>query len=60
MVSEFDANPNQGVFEIGPFINWTELQEYEKEFEVEIEYGVYDKRESLKLGININELKIIK
>lgn len=62
-VSEFDENPNQNVFEIGPFINpkfvnWTILQDYEKEFEVE--YGIYDKRERLKLGININELKIKK
>ena len=62
-VSEFDENPNQSVFEIGPFFNlkfldWTELNDYEKEFEVE--YGVYDKRDSLKLVININELKIKK
>ena len=62
-VSEFDENPNQSVFEIGPFINpkyvnWTELQDYEKEFEVE--YGVYDKRKRLNLVININELKIKK
>ena len=62
-VSEFDENPNQSVFEIGPFINpkfvkWTELHDYEKEFVME--FGVYDKRESFNLVVNINELKIKK
>tara|TARA_R110002051_G_scaffold80265_5_gene144105 strand:- start:90 stop:452 length:363 start_codon:yes stop_codon:yes gene_type:complete len=60
-VSEFDENPNQNVFEIGPFLNpkfitWSELNEYEKEFEVE--YGVFDQRKKLKLAFNINKLKI--
>ena len=59
-VSEFDEEPNQSLFEIGPFYNpkflkWTNEKEYEKGFE--IEYGIYIKRKTVKLKININELK---
>lgn len=62
-VSEFDENPNQSVFEIGPFynpkfVNWIQLKDYEKE--IEIECGVYDKRERLNLGINFKELTVKK
>jgi len=62
-VSEFDEEPNQSLFEIGPFYNpkfikWTEKEEYEKEFTVE--YGIYDNRKTIKLKININELKMEK
>ena len=37
-ISEFDENPNQNVFEIGPFINpkfvnWTKSQDHEKTIE---------------------------
>ena len=60
-VSEFDEEPNQNLFEIGPFYNpkfvkWTKKKEYQKE--IEIEYGAYDNRKSIKLKININELKM--
>ena len=62
-VSEFDEEPNQSLFEIGPFYNpkfikWTDEKEYEKEFE--IEYGVYNNRKTIKMKININELKMEK
>jgi hypothetical protein len=62
-VSEFDEEPNQSLFEIGPFYNpkflkWIDVKEYEKEFEVE--YGIYNKRKTVKLKININELKMEK
>jgi len=60
-VSEFDEEPNQSLFEIGPFYNpkflkWTGEKEYEKEFE--IEYGAYDNRKYVKLKVTINELKM--
>ena len=62
-VSEFDEEPNQNLFEIGPFYNpkfmkWTDKEEYEKIFE--IEYGIYNKRKTVKLKININELTLEK
>ncbi len=62
-VSEFDEEPNQNLFEIGPFYNpkfmkWTDKKEYEKIFE--IEYGIYNKRKTVKLKININELTLEK
>ena len=62
-VSEFDEEPNQNLFEIGTFYNpkfikWTNKEENEKEFE--IEYGPYSKRQTIKLKINIEELKIEK
>ena len=62
-VSEFDEEPNQSLFEIGPFYNpkfikWTDKEEYEKAFE--IEYGIYNNRKKIKLKININELKMDK
>jgi hypothetical protein len=58
-VSEFDEEPNQNLFEIGPFYNpefikWTDIKEYEREFT--IEYGIYDQRKTIKMKININEL----
>ncbi|MBN4082971.1 hypothetical protein JYT50_01150 [bacterium AH-315-A23] len=62
-VSEFDEEPNQNLFEIGPFYNpkfikWTKIKEYEREFEVE--YGIYNNRKTVKLKVNINELKLKK
>ena len=62
-VSEFDEAPNHNLFEIGPFYNpkfvkWTDEKEYEKEFE--IEYGIYSNQKTIKLKININELKMEK
>lgn len=62
-VSEFDEEPNQSLFEIGPFYNpkfmkWTDVKEYEKEFVVE--YGNYNNQNTVKLIININELKMEK
>jgi hypothetical protein len=62
-VSEFDEEPNQSLFEIGPFLNpnfvkWLLNKEYEKEFE--IEYGTHNNRKTVKLRININELKVEK
>ncbi len=62
-VSEWDEEPNQNLFEIGPFYNpkfiqWTNINEYELEFEVE--YGIYDDRKILKLKVDINELKLEK
>ena len=60
-VSEFDEEPNQNLFEIGPFydpkfVKMTGNEDYQKEFE--IEYGAYDNRKSVKLKVNINELKM--
>jgi hypothetical protein len=60
-VSEYDEQPLQNLFEIGPFYNpkfvkWTGEKEYQKEFE--IEYGAYDNRKSVKLKVDINELKM--
>ena len=60
-VSEMDEEPDQNLFEIGPFYNpefikWTGGKESQKEFE--IEYGVYQSRKSIKLKINIDELKL--
>ena len=62
-VSEVDEKPDQNLFEIGPFYNpkvveWTFEDEYEEE--IEIEYGIYKSRQTVKLKININELEIIK
>ena len=62
-VSEFDEEPNQSLFETGPFYNpklikWTSKDEYKKEFVVE--YGTYNNRKTVKLKININELKMEK
>ena len=62
-ISEFDEEPNQNLFEIGPFYNpkfvkWNGEKESQKEFE--IEYGAYDMRKSVKLKVNIHELKQIK
>ncbi len=61
--SEFDENPKQSLFEISQFINpkfmnWNEIKESEKEFE--IEHGVYDKRKTIKFNVTINDLKIKK
>ena len=58
-VSEFDEEPNQSLFEIGPFYNpkfvkWTDKKEFE------IEYGIYNNRKRIKLKTNINELKMDK
>ena len=62
-VSEWDEEPNQNLFEIGPFLNpklmkWTNVKKNEREFEVE--YGIYNNRKTVKLTININELKMEK
>ena len=62
-VSEFDEEPNQNLFEIGPFYNpkfikWTEIKEYEREFEVE--FGIYNNRKTVRLKVNINKLKLEK
>ena len=62
-VSEFDEEPNQNLFEIGPFyypkfVKRNGEKEYQKEFEVE--YGVLEERMTFTLTININELKIKK
>ncbi len=60
-VSEFDEYPNQNLFEIGPFlspkfIQWSDNMEYQKEFQ--IDYGPYNKKRSVILTVNINELII--
>ena len=60
-VSEYDEQPVQNLFEIGPFFNpkfvkWLGVKEFQKEFE--IDFGVFDSRKSVKLVVNINELKI--
>lgn len=60
-VSEFDEEPNQNLFEIGPFYNpkfikWNGNKEYEKSFE--IRYGAFDNRKTIKLKVNIKELKL--
>ncbi len=62
-VSGFDEEPEQSLFEIGPFYNpkfisWLNLKEYEKEFV--IRYGPMDEPKSLKLYISLKELRIIK
>ncbi|WP_224484706.1 hypothetical protein [Robertkochia aurantiaca] len=62
-VSEFDEEPNQNLFEVGPFYNpkfikWNDIKEYERE--VQIEYGSYSSRKDVILKININGLKVVK
>ena len=62
-VSEFDEEPNQSLFEIGPFYNpkvvkWSIINKSEKE--IEIEYGSYDNQKKVKLKVDINNLKILK
>ena len=62
-VSEFGEEPNQCLFEIGPFytpefIQWIGEKEYEKTFE--IEYGNFDARKILKLNVTIDRLTIEK
>jgi hypothetical protein len=57
-VSEFDQLPKQNLFEFGPLLNpsflkWVETNN-KKEFI--IEYGLFDKRQRLKLVVTINEL----
>jgi hypothetical protein len=61
-ISAIDEDPEQNLFEIGPFYNpkfisWHVAQENEKEFT--IEYGPYDKRQSLRLGVNLQSLRIV-
>ncbi len=60
-VSEFDEDPNQNLFEFGPlynpnFIQWSRINDYEREFEVE--HGTYDARKMVTLKVNIIELKL--
>ena len=60
-ISEFDEQPLQSLFEIGPFINpkfvkWTKITQSQKEYE--IEYGAFNDRKNLKLIAKINELKM--
>ena len=61
-ISAFDQEPEQNLFEIGPFYNpkfvsWQVHQKYEKEFV--LEYGPYNERESLRVGVNLQSLWII-
>ncbi|MBT8223282.1 MAG: hypothetical protein KJO94_02425 [Eudoraea sp.] len=61
-VSAFDEEPEQNLFEIGPFYNpkfisWQVDQKNYKEFV--IEYGPYDKIQSTKLGVDLKSLRII-
>ena len=58
-VSAFDENPEQVVFEIGPFINpkflrWTNTSGYSKDFEVE--FGPVSRRESIRLMVDLKNL----
>ncbi|PKG43843.1 hypothetical protein [Psychroflexus sp. MES1-P1E] len=60
-ISEFDEEPNQNLYEIGPiykpkFVRWIGEKDNQKEFE--IEYGAYENRKYVKLKVNINELKM--
>ena len=60
-VSEFDEEPKQNLFEIGPFYNakfvkWIGEKEYQKEFE--IEYGDLENRKSIILNVNIDKVKM--
>ena len=62
-ISAFDEDPEQNLFEIGPFYNpkfisWQVDQTYEKEFV--IEYGPYDQRQTLRMGVNLQRLRIIR
>ena len=61
-VSSFDEEPQQNLFRAGPFINpkvtsWKDDKEYEKIFAVE--YGPYDNRQSVRLGVDLQVLWII-
>ncbi|NER11769.1 hypothetical protein SAMN06265375_1141 [Muriicola jejuensis] len=61
-ISAFDEEPEQNLFKIGPFLNpkvisWQVDQEYEKTFVVE--HGPYDKRKALRLGVNLQSMRII-
>ena len=62
-ISAFDENPEQNLFEVGPFYNpkfkaWTEKNEYDKEFE--IQHGPNNDPTKIKFLINLKELRIIK
>jgi hypothetical protein len=62
-VSEFDENPEQSLFEIGPFINpkfvdWTDIKKQERDFT--FEHGTLEKRKLIKLRVNISDLKLLK
>jgi len=61
-ISGFDENPEQNLFEIGPFYNpdfqkWIELKDYVKSFE--IIYGGLDNRKKIKLKVNLKKLELI-
>ena len=61
-ISAFDEEPEQRLFQIGPFLNpkvvsWQIDRENEKTFVVE--YGHYDRRKSVRLGISLQRLRII-
>jgi len=61
-ISRFDENPEQNLFEIGPFYNpdfqkWIELKDYVKIFE--IIYGGLDNRKKIKLKVNLIKLELI-
>lgn len=62
-VSEFGKNPNQNLFEVGPFLNpqfekWTKISNNTKEFD--INYKIDDKLMSVKLKVDIDKLIKIK
>jgi len=61
-ISAFDEEPEQNLFQIGPFLNpkiisWQVDEEYEKTFVVE--YGLHDKRKSIRLGVSLQRLWIV-
>ena len=61
-VSAFDEDPEQNLFEIGPFYNpkfisWHVDQEYAKAFV--IEHGPHNQRQSVRLGVDLQSLRLI-
>ncbi len=60
-ISEFDEEPNQNLFEIGPFLNPTFLKwEEDKDRGIfQLEFGPASKRSIIKLAVDIENLAII-
>ena len=57
-VSEYDEQPNQNLFEIGPFYNpeITKITAQERIKLFTVEYGDFDSRQTVQMKVSIDEL----
>ena len=57
-VSEYDEQPNQNLFEIGPFYNpeLTKITAQERIKLFTVEYGDFDSRQTIQMKVSIDEL----